>query len=84
MTLSKFSLCSSSSAPATLRSSWRLYAPGKSLITCYIICWNFSVAMFTPKSKRLYPYRPSGAANTVISLDSESNSIWRKAIFRSN
>ena len=42
------------------------------------------MAMFTPKSKRLYLYKPSGAANVVMSLESGCNSILWKAIFRSS
>ena len=42
------------------------------------------MVMFTPKSKRLYLYKPSGAENVVMSLESGCNAIWRKAIFRSS
>lgn len=81
ITLSRFTSCSSRSRRTTLTSSCRLWAPGQSLRICHISRWNFSVAMLTPRNKRLCLYRPSGAAK-VMSFESGWSSIWWKAMLR--
>lgn len=54
ITVANLESCSASVLPTTTISSDMLYAPGQSFITRLIFCWNFSDAMFTPKTSRLY------------------------------